>query len=268
MIREDAISIFDSWKHSYLRDSSVPILGYHRIGESSRGDPLGPFTVSPVDFARQMSFLSKAGYQSLSLYEYIAMDAKAKISSRRRFVITFDDGYRDYYLTALPILRKFGFGATVFLVSDWFLHGNDFRESPNPMLRKEDIAEMKQWETHFGAHSCSHPSLPSLSAREAWQEISASKEILEEHLRRPIDFFSYPYGQSDERLQSLTKTSGFKGACGNDRRGGGDFNLPRTMVRSNDTYFVFRLKAKGWSDRLINTIKRLEKQRSLTIPDN
>jgi len=178
----------------------------------------------------------------------------------RYFVLTFDDGYRDNYLTAFPILQKFGFKATVFLVSDWLLHGNDGHKTPTSILRLEDIAEMSRYGTAFGAHTCSHRSLTTLSLEEAAVEIRGCKEALENYLNQPIRFFSYPRGHSNTLIRSIVKASGFAGACAICNGSDDFFNLRRTMVHRDDSLLDYRFKLRGWDGWSLRILKWLERR--------
>lgn len=242
-----------------LHTSNLPILGYHRVCDTTPSRHLMQFIVSPTDFELQMSFLSQAGYQCLSLKDYVEVNLRRTFPRGKYFVLTFDDGYRDNYLMAMPILRKFGFKATIFIVSSWLLQGHDGREEPSEILHLEEADEMTRYGITFGAHTMSHRSLIGLPPEDAYAEIRGSKEALEHHLNRPIRFFSYPYGHSNPLIRSIVRTSGFEGACSNHSISGDLFALPRQMVKRGDSLLDFRLKLQGWNGRLRRIIKQVER---------
>lgn len=245
------------------RRRCVPILVYHQVRDVVPTYPLRHSVVSPAQFEQQMALLSGEGYRSISLDEFIAMRQQGSIPAGRYFVLTFDDGYRDNYLRAFPILREFGFKATIFLISDWLLHGNDGREMPVPILRLEDIVEMSRCGIAFGAHTRSHRSLTTLSLEEAKLEIQGSKEALESYLNQPIRFFSYPYGHSDAVIRSIVKTHGFKAAFATDNGSDDLFNLRRVGIMADDSLLDFRLKIRGWKGRPLRALKWLERKPNL-----
>jgi len=233
----------------------VPILVYHRICEAPS---ISPLAVPPAQFEQQMAFLSSEGYHSISLEELVAMHRRGLRPARRCFVLTFDDGYRDNYLIAFPILRRFGFQATIFLVSDWLLRNGHGMSAP--ILQLEDITEMNGHGIAFGAHTRSHRSLTALSSREAEAEIRGCKEALESHLGQSIKFFSYPYGHSDAYIRSMVKACGFEGACAVNNGSDDPFNLRRIEIRADDSLLDFRFKVCGWDGWALLALKWLERR--------
>lgn len=242
------------------RNEHIPILAYHQVHSTSRDSLSSPYAVSCAQFEQQMAFLYKEGYCSISLNELIAMRQQITIPIRKYFVLTFDDGYRDNYLKAFPVLQEFGFHATVFLVSDWFLRGNSGGNILASLLQIGDITEMWENGFTFGAHSCSHRSLTALAPGEAELEIRGSKEALEDELKQPIEFFSYPYGHSDPVVRSIVKASGFKAACATENGSNSLLNLRRIVILADDTLLDFKFKIRGWDGIPLRVLKWIERE--------
>jgi peptidoglycan/xylan/chitin deacetylase (PgdA/CDA1 family) len=164
----------------------LAILMYHRVAPT--GSPaLRAYRVTPEAFEEQLRYLRGAGYSSIRLEDWQAAMAKQKPLLGRAVVITFDDGYRDFLTYAWPLLKHYGFSATVFLVVD-------------------EMGRSSHWDRFHGEEA------PLLGWREIWQLQSEGVEfgshILERELKRPIQAFAYPYGAVDQVVEHLI------GACG------------------------------------------------------
>ncbi|MGE5576617.1 MAG: polysaccharide deacetylase family protein [Syntrophothermus sp.] len=183
----------------------IPVLTYHRITAKPRADYPVP-TVLPAVFERQMAYLARHGYRTISPEQLLAYyQGKAGLPDKP-VLITFDDGWGDNYTTAFPILRKFGYQATIFLVAGKIGTGQ--------LLNWKQIREMSNYGITFGAHTMTHPRLSQLEAGQAAWEIAESKRAIEVHLGRPVDFFAYPYGDGayNEKIRHLVQKAGFKAA--------------------------------------------------------
>lgn len=182
-----------------------------------------------------MSLLKEAGFHAISLREIIEHINSGRAFPGKSFAITFDDGFKNVYSHAFPVLKEFGFIATVFLVTGncgksnhWDIH---LRNIPSlDLLCWDEIVEMSRNGFDFGAHTLSHTDLSGLSIRQATQEIVNSKAIIQDRLGKDILFFTYPYGIQTEEIRNIVKSE-FSGAC-SDKMGfttlGSDiYSLPR-----------------------------------------
>lgn len=178
----------------------VPILAYHMVNE----DPQ-PYSIDTVDFDRHMKYLAEQGYSAISLTEYfMARDGQTKLPDKP-IIITFDDGYADNYLTALPILEKYQLKATVFVISEAV-------GQPN-YLTWEQIKAMQFQHTEIGSHTASHIALGQADVTEKRRQIAKSKKTLEQNLGTPVDFLAYPFGSYDADIFPLLAETGYRGAC-------------------------------------------------------
>ena len=222
--------------------NSVRILCYHRIN----GEGKDYLDVSCTNFKIQMEFLKQEGYQTVSLHDVVTHSVSVV---QRPVVITFDDGYRDNYENAFPIMKSFGFTGTVFLVTD--------KIGKDDFLTLDQIQEMKRSGFEFGSHTSSHMELPNLSYEEKEREIVKSKSELEKKLGEPVNFFCYPKGLYDSDSLKLVQTAEYLAACSN-RPGSnfiasrnGRFNpylLKRTEIASHDSLSDFKKKLAGAYD--------------------
>jgi peptidoglycan/xylan/chitin deacetylase (PgdA/CDA1 family) len=232
-----------------------PILLYHQVAAvPTQHDPHG-LAVSPGQFEQQMGYLHRAGYRCVSLAGAVRCVRAGRGLPRKSFVLTFDDGYRDLYFTVWPILRRFGFTATIFLVagraggwSDW---KGQTGPAAAPLLSWSEARELIGFGAAFGSHTVTHPRLGQLDETQALAEIQRSKAILEERLGVPIDLFSYPYANYNARIQRIVAETGYMAACGGDRGAWGFFNLWRAQCKRKDSMRLLALKAGGWYHRFI-----------------
>jgi len=231
------------------------ILAYHGVDDQiedkyrwvvygTRRYDLRELRVDPGMFEQQMSFLHSKGYQTTGLDEILRIYRQQEKSFQERFVLTFDDGYRDVFTLARPILKRLGYTATIFLVTDKINESHQNKQ----FLSWEEIIQLQKEGFSFGAHSCSHSSLTSLSLKDAEYEIRESKRIIGEKLNSPVRFFAYPYGDFNPEIQNLVEKAGFSGAVITPYGPGvknGPFSLKRVGINRNNSMGAFRLKVNG-----------------------
>ncbi|MBC8016465.1 MAG: polysaccharide deacetylase family protein [Sporomusaceae bacterium] len=180
--------------------AGVPILAYHQV---SPADEI--YSVTGVQFEEQMSYLQEQGYTPINLQQlFDSYDGKGSLPDKP-IIITFDDGYEDNLLAALPIMEKYNMRSTVFIITDMV--------GTSEYVSWQQIAEMQARNTEIGSHTMNHVGLGSVSADQQRLEILGSKKALEQHLGKPINFFAYPYGQFTPITQQLLREAGYRGAC-------------------------------------------------------
>ena len=188
----------------------LPILTYHRVAPT--GSPATrAYRVSPEVLEEQLRYLHDAGYYSIGLNEWQAAMMKRKALPGKALLITFDDGYHDFLTYAWPLLKRYGFSATVFLVANEIGQSNQwdrFYGEEVPLLGWGEIRELQREGVEFGSHSSTHRYLTGLSITDIVLEGVRSRTILERELQIPIRAFAYPYGDVDQVVQHLI------GACG------------------------------------------------------
>jgi peptidoglycan/xylan/chitin deacetylase (PgdA/CDA1 family) len=197
---------------------AVPILMYHSISTEST-PRFRPLVVSPAAFEWQMAFLAENGFRVLTVSQFVAASrTPVATDPRRTAVLSFDDGYADFYTHALPVLHRYRFPATLYLVtgcldgtSRWLKkEGEDHR----PMLTWRQVQEIHATGlVECGAHSHSHPCLDTLARPAAEEEVRRSKDLLETRLGSAVETFAYPYGCYDEWTRLAVSRAGFTSAC-------------------------------------------------------
>ena len=220
----------------------IPILGYHRVG-AFKGDHVP--TVSAEAFERQMSCLARWRYRVLDLEQMVAALDGGQRALRRSVVVTFDDGYEETCTVAWPILKRFGFPATVFVASD---------EVGRPgFVTWDQVTQMANDGLTVGSHTMSHSYLPLLSEDRLSRELLDSKRIIEERIGTAVRFLSYPVGGFTPQAQAIAREAGYLAACTTNRAmphaGIDRYALRRVKVSERDAHpLVFRAKVSGYYD--------------------
>lgn len=233
------------------------VLMYHSIVSRPGRDTLRSTYVTPGMFRFQMWYLKVAGFKVVSLREIRDLVGGAE-SDERIVALTFDDGFRDFYENAYPVLKAYGYPSTVFLVSDLIGKENlwdDQKRGRKRLLDWDTIMEMKDGGVSFGSHTRTHPFLSRLPEDQLNDEVAGSKDVLEERLRSNVEFFCYPYGDHNEKVLDAVVRAGYLGAVTTKRgpvyKGDEPLLMRRTLIRANTHPFLFAYKLhSGYEDRL------------------
>lgn len=225
---------------------NIPILLYHQISHVTEAKDPYKISVTPEQFQQQMAYLHDNQYQTVSLADMLN---KVDLPPQP-VVITFDDGYLDNYENAYPILKQYGFAATIFLVSDRVGKTNNWDTySDFPLMSWEHVRELSQNNFEFGSHTHTHASLDQLEAKQARWEIEYSKQVIEDHLGQPVSFLAYPYTRSTPQVEDLVAACGYTGACGSMHSAENIYNLWRAEIGMHDTPSSFAAKLSPWWHR-------------------
>ncbi len=190
-------------------------------------------SVTPAQFEAHLTYLRQAGYETISLNQ-LAQAAAGQISlPPKPIIITFDDGYRDSYENAFPLLKKYGYTATFFIFTQPIDANNV------SYLSWEMVKEMHQASMEFGSHSYSHTDLRNRSVDFLVYEIVGSKEAIEARINEPVRFFCYPSGRYDDLTIKVLESAHFWGAVttewGINQSFDHRFELKRLRMRGGDT---------------------------------
>lgn len=232
--------------------SGTPLLMYHHICDELNGSGLPNLRVRPASLARQLDFLKDRGYEALTLSQALAPEAPD-----RAVVLTFDDGYQNFYTQAWPLLKQRGMTATVFLVTGHLGGGNDWdqgKEPHEPLLNRKQILELAAQGVEFGGHGHHHHKLTGLDERGLMHEITGCQKTLTDVLGQPARVFSYAYGFHGPKAREAVLRAGFTAACttqpGKLTPGSDAMELPRIIVKRNDDMLDFKLKLSRTRSRL------------------
>jgi peptidoglycan/xylan/chitin deacetylase (PgdA/CDA1 family) len=198
--------------------AGIPILMYHAVGSGK--EQAGPYVIPENRLAKQLDWIKRLGYQVISLDHFLTYLSEYRFPPTRSVIITFDDGYLDNFALAYPLFRRHGMAATIFLVTDYIGHTNQWDQasqlSGRLIMDWSHIKEMAAQGVQFGAHTCTHSSLITVSSTQASTEIIESRKRLEHELGEPVNAFAYPYGEHNQSIQAMVKNAGFSASCTGD----------------------------------------------------
>lgn len=230
------------------------VLMYHMVTPPRPGARYNGMRVSPQMFARQLVWLREQGFTFAGMSDL----ATGKVDGKT-VVLTFDDGYEDNYLNALPLLQKHQARATLYLVTsrdgrDWSAkkkaHHNSGELAREPKLSDAQVQEMLcSGCFELGAHTLTHANLSKLDHEQKRAEIGGSRTILEQRFGVEVSSFAYPFGIWDETDRRITQESGFKTAVTTEP-GIDPWPLPdplairRVKVSGKEGFFPFRLRIR------------------------
>lgn len=184
-------------------EEGIPVLLYHHVGNDDGGLPR--LTVTAAEFERQLRLLQQAGFESITPAQLVAYMHGRQVSlPEKPIMFTFDDGYDDNYVNAVPVLKKYGFTA-VFLVVG-------INVDSDRRLSARQVRAMAQTGFSVGGHSMTHRDLTQLNDRELRREIRVNKRQLEQIAGQPAVLFSYPYGYYNLPVWEVAEASGYQGA--------------------------------------------------------
>jgi len=221
---------------------SKPILFYHNIGEEKYK------SFSTIDeFEYQMHFLYNQKIKGV--------DCDKLNDSKLNFGITFDDGYEDNLINALPVLKKYNFTATCFIVPNLIGKTNLWDEKQFKLMDRMQIKDWLDAGMSIGSHSSNHLDLTIINHDQLMAEIGDSKKKLEDMFNIEINNFCYPFGKFDKNTIKYVRENGYLKAF-TTRRGlynsikSKNFEIPRVSVTKNITKFKFWLKTKTYYENL------------------
>ncbi len=212
----------------------VPILAYHSI--SSLASPrLAKYTVSPELFAEHMAYLAKLYYTSITVTQFARALTEAKPElPGRPVILTFDDGFADFYTNVLPVLKRYDFTATLYITTAYVGMDHWLRcegELTQPMLNWDQIVEINAAGIECGAHSHTHRQLEMLPEKIARDEIIRCKKVVEKQLGREVSSFAYPFGNYTATIRKWVRAAGYSSACTTENATSSTADDPFSLAR-------------------------------------
>ena len=231
----------------------VPVLAYHKIDFPTPDVKIrGAFT-APRKFERQISYLKKKGFEFYTASELIRFYRTNGEFPPRALALTFDDGWKDNYLNAFPILKKYGAKATIFLIPAMLGRTTDEvtadGEGPREHLSESDVLEMARAGIEFASHSFSHKLFDRVSDAEIEFEVTESKKAIEDLTQQECSTFAYPAGFFTDFAKEAVEKAGYAGAFTTvygDDENFDMYSLNRVEILRRDGYpFRFGKKIKS-----------------------
>lgn len=224
------------------RTAYVPILMYHHISVPPRNaDAIRrDLSVSPENFEQQLRYLKDNGYQTIRLYDLNRHLQRGDPLPQKPVILTFDDGYRDNFDYAFPLLVKYGFTGTFFLVTEPIDRGDEAH------LTWAQVTVMSRMGMDMEPHTYTHADLTNKPLDYIVWQVIGSKEAIEERTGKACRFFAYPSGQYDQAVVDVLKSAYFWGAVvsqgGATHSSDGMFHLKRVRIRGSDCLEQFAQK--------------------------
>lgn len=225
--------------------SELSILMYHHIAPTS-SDEQRRWRLTPGELEAQLHHLRAAGYRGTTFDEWrAAVDARQPLPGRR-VMLTFDDGYENFAEHAWPLLRQYGFAATVFVVTGLVGATNAWEGHQGDVFALMDWATIRTLHgdgVQFGGHSVSHPTLTALRLEQVVEEAASCGATLARELGHPAEAFAYPYGDVDPAIARMVGACGFEYGVttGGWLAAAGEsmLLLPRMEVAGTDSFDTF-----------------------------
>lgn len=249
-----------SYKYAWWRravDYKQPrILMYHMIAEPKKGQKFRGLRVAPHMFERQLAWFKQHGWHFMTMAELQAADGA---QPEKTVVITFDDGFEDNYTQALPLLKKYGAKATLYLVED--RHNRDWSTAKKahhdsgelaaiPKLSDEQVQQMlASGVFELGGHTRTHCNLAVEDTGSKESEIGDSKQALEALFNTKINSFAYPFGIYKDSDPGLVEQLGYSNAVTTIDGMQADlkqdpFELKRIKISGKDNFLAFKIRIK------------------------
>ncbi|EMM77861.1 polysaccharide deacetylase family protein [Leptospira santarosai] len=207
----------------------VPVLCYHHL--APEGGPMGGYNLHPNLLEEQFKFLKAAGYNTVRLDQFYAYINGKKPSDfpERPILLTFDDGSKTHLEVLVPLLKKYGFTASIFIYPSIISSGKKYYMTWDQLRKALDSGVLD-----LGSHSLYHPKLPIMSRALIRKQLAESKQILETKTGRKVIDLAYPFGLFDPRVIEEAKAIGYRMAFtvnpGKNLPGTPVYNIHRSLV--------------------------------------
>jgi peptidoglycan/xylan/chitin deacetylase (PgdA/CDA1 family) len=219
----------------------VPILMYHyiRVNPNPHDKVGADLSVPPEQFALQMQMLASNGFHTITVDDLVAAISDGGPLPYHPIILTFDDGYEDFYTAAYPVLKRYGFMADSFIITG--------RAGYKGYLTWDQMRQMQAGGlVQFESHTVDHVEMNHISLARAQHELVDSKATLEQELGRRVDIFCYPSGRYNAQVEALLPRDGY--IAGVSTRAGAVHNsaelqaLSRVRIHGRDTLKDFARK--------------------------
>jgi peptidoglycan/xylan/chitin deacetylase (PgdA/CDA1 family) len=183
----------------------IPVLLFHDVSPEAAGKAPN-ITITPERFREIVAWLADHGYTGVSARDCLQGESRREAISGKPVVITFDDAYASIAEHALPVLKSYGFRATVFVVTSLIGRTNEWDTPKWRALPLMDADQIRAWAAcgiEFGSHSCRHYDLTTLGESELRREIAPSHDELANVTGEPVVSFAYPFGEHNRTVRRV-----------------------------------------------------------------
>ncbi len=231
---------------------SIPVLMYHyvRTGVAVTDQMSYQLSVAPEMLDQQLSYLHDQGFQTISLSDLDESLSEGTPLPPKSVILTFDDGYRDFYTSAFPLLKKYNLRAVSFYIVGYSNYPTYMNWDMVKEIHNSGLVDVE-------SHTLSHFLLTKLPLDQQRKEIFDSKKTLEEILHKKVNYFAYPYGDFNQQVLSLAAEAGYKLAFGTD---------PGLQQKSSEKLSLKRITISGF-DNFDKFVEKLGQPKPNPAPD-
>jgi peptidoglycan/xylan/chitin deacetylase (PgdA/CDA1 family) len=212
---------------------SIPVLMYHSVGDI----PGNELIISPVLLRQEMQWLKDNGYTTLTLKELYSFFENNNPVPKKSVVLTFDDGYKDNYTNMYPILKEFGFKATIFVITNTVDKNSNY-------LTSDQLKELDANGIDIESHTSNHDKLGTLTYERQVETLKDSKMFLEKLLNKKVDYIAYPEGSYNNSTPKAAEKAGYTMGLTTDGRWAkkkdGIFKLERVYISATFDINTFK----------------------------
>lgn len=231
----------------------IPVIMYHRVINNPENEGVYGTYIYEDMFKKHLQYLKNKNYTVITFKDLDKIGWRNRFEKDRKYIIlTFDDGYKDNYDLAFPILKEFNFKATIFLMGSLTYNEWDVKaggERKFSLMSVEMIKEMQDYGIEFGAHTFNHPKINTLFNEEIEHQIVDVKKPLEEKIGKEIITFAYPYGILNDYAKKMARKAGYTFALATDSGSvclSDDlYQIRRIAIFPNTNLFSFKRKVAG-----------------------
>jgi peptidoglycan/xylan/chitin deacetylase (PgdA/CDA1 family) len=225
-----------------LRERRSVILCYHGVAPSNAAEDPHFLRVAPERFTQHVESLLSAGFELTTVAD-LAARADGGSPPPGLAAISFDDGLDDNHAHALPILRRLGVPATVYVTTGLIGQPNPWIASDTRMMTVEELRDLRAAGWELGAHTVTHPDLSQLDRDGCLREIGESREEIERLTGERPRTFAYPFCKYGDAALEAVAELGFDAAVTCWGRGGWErYEMKRQMITGKDGLPSFVLK--------------------------
>lgn len=255
IIEKSNIEKFLQHKIAYKRQKDIPVLMYHRVINDNKYAGTYDTHVTLKNFEQQMKYIKENGYEAIT-FEDIANGEYKKRFDKKYVIITFDDGYKDNLINALPILKKYNLKAVLFYVTDQTYNKWDIDVEDRPKEKRFELMNLEEIKEFYesglieiGGHTTTHLDMPLIEKEKLKTDLEDSKAKIRNIVGKEPVAFAYPWGRNNEICRKLVEEVGYKfavstesgSACFSDDL----FEIVRVGIYSKDDIKKFEQKISG-----------------------
>lgn len=230
------------------------ILGYHGVAQCSRREDEFMLQVPPIKFRAQLELMRSAGFRFVTVAQ-LARTATAGGPPAGLAAVSFDDGMRNVFTTAFPILAELGITATVYAPTRWLGGRNPWlgRNGDNVIMTADELRRLAAAGWELGSHTVNHADLSELDYEGCLEEISESSRVLTEIGGEQVETLAYPFGRWSPQAAAAARDAGLVAAVKTGSGTWKGYDLPRAMIGSADPFPVILLRLTDRCHRLLRS---------------